>query len=111
MANTFKNSVTAGVSTATACYTCPAATTATVIGCTVSNIDTSAVASVDVQVVDVSPDPDVTAHIVKGAPVPVNGSLVAIGGDQKVVLEAGDQISVTSTTANSDVIVSVLEIT
>lgn len=109
MANTFKNSVTANVGSATDCYTCPSATTATVIGCTVANIDASNEASVDVKVVDTSAT--VTAHVVKAAPVPVSGSLIAIGGDQKVVLEAGDKINVTSTTSNSDVVISVLEIT
>jgi hypothetical protein len=39
-------------------------------------------------------------------------SNVLVGGEQKLVLEAGDFLSVTSSLANSaDVIVSVLEIT
>ena len=109
MANTFKNSITAGVSSATDVYTCPSATTATVIGLTIANIDASNVAAVDVKVVDTSAT--VTAHIVKAGPVPVNGSLVAVGGNQKVVLETGDKINVTSATANSDVIISLLEAT
>ena len=109
MANTFKNSITAGVSTAADVYTCPSGTTATVIGLTVANIDLSNVAAVDVKVVDTSES--VTAHIVKAGPVPVNGSLVAVGGNQKVVLETGDKINVTSATANSDVVISLLETT
>ena len=73
------------------------------------NIDASNVAAVDVKIVDTSAS--VTAHVVKAAPVPVNGSLVAVGGNQKVVLETGDKINVTSATANSDVIISLLETT
>ena len=50
------------------------------------------------------------AHLVKGAPVPVGGTLVVIGGDQKIVLEAADEIRVSSSSASSlSAIVSVLE--
>ena len=109
MANIFKNKLTANVSVAENCYVCPNSTTATVIGCTVANTDVNNEAAVDVKVIDTSAS--ITAHLVKAAPVPVSGSLIAIGGDQKVVLEAGDIINVTSTTSNSDVVISVLEIT
>jgi hypothetical protein len=47
--------------------------------------------------------------MVKGAPIPVGGSLVIVGGDQKVVVEATDTVKVTST-ATTDVITSTLEI-
>jgi len=50
--------------------------------------------------------------MVKGATVPAGGSLVVVGGDQKVVLEENDNIKVTSSAATScDVIMSILEIT
>jgi len=49
---------------------------------------------------------------VKDAPVPVGGSLVVIGGDQKVVMEPGDVLKVTSDTASSaNVHMSHLDIT
>jgi hypothetical protein len=52
-----------------------------------------------------------TVFLVKNATVPVGGSLVPVGGDQKVVVEASDVIQVQSSAATSlDVIVSVLEI-
>jgi hypothetical protein len=52
-----------------------------------------------------------TVFLVKNASVPAGGSLVPVGGDQKVVVEAGDVIQVQSSAATSlDVIVSVLEI-
>ena len=54
----------------------------------------------------------VTSHIVKNAPIPAGRSLVAIGGDHKIVLETTDKITVTSSASSSiDAIVSVLEIT
>jgi hypothetical protein len=50
--------------------------------------------------------------LIKEAPVPSGGSIVIIGGDQKVVLEVGDSIKIKSDTAASvDVVMSILEIT
>ena len=108
MANTFKNAVSSAIGTSqTSVYTVPASTTSTVIGLTVSNIHSSAI-TVDVVVTDTSASASV--FIVKAATVPVGGALVPIGGDQKVVLETGDIIKITSNTASSaDAIVSVLE--
>lgn len=108
MANTFKNSITASVGTSPVdVYTAPATTTTTVIGASVSNRTTSAI-SVDATVTDTSGA--VTAYLVKAAPVASGSALVVIGGDQKVVLETGDKITVTSdTAASADVVISVLE--
>ena len=48
--------------------------------------------------------------IVKNAEIFEGGALVAVGGDQKLVLETGDKIKVSSDTAASvDTIVSVME--
>jgi|Laugresbdmm110sn_1035088.scaffolds.fasta_scaffold35831_2 hypothetical protein len=104
MANAFKNYIAASVTTQTSVYTTPSATQTTVIGLNVANTDTSA-ASVDIQVTSGA----TTVYILKGAPVPVGGALVAVGGDQKLVLEAADVLKVTST-VTVDVAVSVLEI-
>jgi len=108
MANTFKNAVSSAIGTSqTSVYTVPASTTSTVIGLTVANRHTSAI-TVDVVVTDTSASASV--FIVKAATIPVGGALVPIGGDQKVVLETGDIIKVTSNAASSaDAIVSVLE--
>lgn len=107
MANTFKNYATANVgTTVTDVYTAGAGVQATVIGMTianttVSNINVSVIATVNAE----------TVFLVKGALVPPGGALVPVGGDQKVVLEAGDKLSVQSdTTSSSDVLLSVLEI-
>ena len=108
MASVFKNAVTAGVGTSTtSVYTVPAATTATIIGLTVSNT-TGSKATTDVQVTDTSAG--TTVYLVKAANVPVGGALVPIGGEQKIVLETGDALKVTSSAASSlDVTVSILE--
>jgi hypothetical protein len=109
MANVFKNSVTGSIGvTTTKVYQAPASTVATVIGLSVSNVLTQNI-SVNVTVTDSSATK--TNHLVKNALITEGGSIVVIGGDQKVVLEANDFISVVSTqAASADVIVSVLEI-
>jgi hypothetical protein len=50
-------------------------------------------------------------YLIKTATVPVGGSLVIVGGDQKVVLEAADVLKVvTSAASSADVVCSLLEI-
>ena len=49
--------------------------------------------------------------MVKNATIAPGGALVPVGGDQKLVLEAGDRLRIQMGTATSgDVILSVLEI-
>lgn len=113
MANSFLSETDTAVGTSPATIlTCPSATEITVIGLSVANIVTSQIA-VDV-VLDASgrtSGAEDSVYLVKAAPVPVGGSLVVVGGDQKVVLEAGDAIKVTSDTASSaDVVLSHLDI-
>ena len=100
MANTFRNYTTEGVTTEAVVHTAPVATQTTVIGMTIANTS-AAPLYVDVKLG--------TTYLVKGAPVSVGGSLVAIGGSQKVVMEASDTMSVTAT-GTVDTIISVLEI-
>ena len=108
MANDFRLKTSTGVGTSPATvYTTPSATATTIIGLSVANITTAAI-EVDVQVENNDGD---NIYIVKAAPVPVGGSLVVIGGDQKVVMEASDILKVTSdTAASADVALSILEI-
>jgi hypothetical protein len=78
----------------------------TVIGLTCANTTTTAV-TVDIAHNDGTND----TYIVKGATVPSGGSLVVIGGDQKVCLEPSDSLKVTSSAATSvDALMSILEI-
>jgi len=109
MANTFKNRTLRAVGTSPVDVgaVVSASTQTTLIGMTVANI-TAGVISVTVTLGDGTN----TTNIVKTAPIPTGGSLVVLGGDQKVVLMTGDKITVTSNTAASaDVIMSFLEIT
>ena len=51
-------------------------------------------------------------YIVKNAPITTGGTLVIIGGDQKVVLQTNDNVKIVSDTVNSiDAVMSIMEIT
>ena len=110
MANTFKNSVAAAVGTSlTTIHTVPSATTTALIGLSLANITNSSI-NVNVLVTDVSTS--TTVYLVKNAPIPAGSSLVVIGGDQKVILETGDQLKVSTDTASAaDVFLSRMEMT
>ena len=114
MANAFLSETKAGIGTSmTTVFTCPASTETTVIGLLVSNVAAAAIA-VDVQL-DASgrtSGAEDSVYLVKAAPIPVGGALVVVGGDQKVIMEPGDIIKVTSdTAASADVQLSHLDIT
>lgn len=109
MANVFKNSVTGSIGVVnTKVYEAPASTVTTVIGLSVSNVASDNI-SVSVTITDASATQ--TRHLVKNALIVDGSSVVIVGGEQKVVLESEDFISVVSSAAvSADVIVSVLEI-
>lgn len=108
MANTFKNNFLKNATTTAAnAYVTPAATQTTVIGMTIGNTTASPI-SANVTIVSGG----TTYFLVQNATISNGGALVPIGGDQKLVMEAGDYMQVqTSATNSADVIVSVLEIT
>ena len=99
MANVFKN-YTGEASTAGAVvYTVPTATTAILLGLNLAN-KTGASTNVDVQLG--------TAYLIKNAPIPSGSALSVVDG--KIIVEAGEAITVTSSTAASiDAVLSVME--
>ena len=109
MANSFKLGTDTGVGTSAATvHTCAGSTETTIIGMSIANIHTSQI-EVDVQLENNDGD---NIYIVKDAPIPVGSSLVVVGGEQKVVMNASDVLKVTSNVASSaDVALSILEIT
>lgn len=110
MANTFTRKLSRNVGTsltAVGSYTVGASTTSVIIGLTLANVG-SATIYADATVNDGTND----YYIVKSAPIPVGGSLVTVGTDQKIVLTTNDSIKVKSDTASSlDAILTVMEIT
>ena len=111
MANNFKNSLKPGIGVAnTTVYQAPLATQSTVIGLSIANRTTSNTITVSAYVLD-SSNSYASTYIVNNATVPIGGTIVVIGGDQKLVLKASDSIQVTSSVVGSaDAILSVLEI-
>lgn len=107
MANTFKSYPVKDVGTsASTVYTCPSATQTTLIGLSMANTSSSTITT-DAYVTRSA----VNYYLVKGATVPVGGSLVIVGGDQKVVLQASDVLKVVNSAASSgDCFASLLEI-
>lgn len=110
MANTFKNQTLKAVgNTAQNVYTAGAGVQATVIGMTIANITASPISA---NVILNGGNITGNVYLVKEATVAPGGALVPVGGDQKLVLEAGDYLQVnTSVASSADIIVSVLEIT
>jgi hypothetical protein len=108
MANTFTSYMNKDVGTSAATVvTVGASTQTTLIGMSCANTTTSPV-TVDAYITRSA----VNYYLVEGATVPVGGSLVIVGGDQKVVLITSDALKVVSSTAASiDVVTSVLNIT
>lgn len=109
MANNFSRKISRNIGTTlttVGSYTVGGGVQTTVIGLSVANTTVSPV-TVNVTVNDGTND----AYLVKGAVVGVGQALIPIGGDEKVVLIAGDSIKVQSSAASSlDVVMSILEI-
>lgn len=108
MANTFKNQLQSAVGTSpTTIYTAGVGVSSTIIGMTIANILNTAITA---NIIVTSSASDY--YMVKMATIDPGSSLIAIGGEQKLILEANDSIKVSTSDASSaDVILSVLEIT
>ena len=114
MANLFKQKSSANVQNFANVgdYSVPTGCVATVIGMTLANMANTGL-TVDVQV-NKGTGGAGNINILKDAPIPVGGSLVVVGGDQKVVLEVNQsmQVNVTSRASapgNVDAVMSILE--
>lgn len=107
MANTFTSYTNKDVGTSAATIvTVGAATTTTIIGLSCANTSASPVTT-DVYITRSGTN----YYLIKGATVPVGGTLVVVGGDQKVVLVTSDVLKVVSSAAASiDAVTSVLNI-
>lgn len=110
MANTFNRKLSRNVGTsltAVGSYTVGASTKTVVVGLVLANVSGSSI-NVDATVNDGTND----YYMIKNAPIAAGGSLVVVGGDQKIVLNTSDSIKVKSDTASSlDAIMSIMEIT
>jgi hypothetical protein len=111
MANVFEST---GVQVTSASYatiyTAPALTQTTLIGLSFANTYSNTI-TINVQVEKALGAG--TFYLAYQAPIPTGSSLVVVGGDQKVVLEAGDLVKaqVVTTSGTADCFVSFLNIT
>jgi hypothetical protein len=110
MANTFNRKLSRNVGTSltsVGSYTVGSSTKTVIVGLTLANVSGSSI-NVDATVNDGTND----YYIIKNAPIAAGGSLVVVGGDQKIVLNTSDSVKVKSDTASSlDAIMSIMEIT
>jgi len=107
MANQFTSYVAKDVGTsASTLVTVGSGVQTTIIGLIVANTSAASITA-DVYFTRSA----VNYYIAKGAAVPVGRTFVAVGGDQKTVLIAGDALKVvTSAATSADVVASVLNI-
>lgn len=110
MPNTFLRKLHKDIGTALTSvngYTVGSNTQVTIIGLVLANTTTNNITA-DVVLTATGVD----YYLVKDAPIPVGGSAVIVGGDQKVVMQTNDVLKVKSSLATSiDVVMSILEIT
>jgi hypothetical protein len=108
MANTFKNSISGSIGTTETTVYTATGVTATVIGVSVANRIQQNI-NIDVKMYDSSTSKNIV--LCSGSLIPPGSNIVLVGGEQKVVLEASDYLTLRSNTAlSADIVVSVLEI-
>jgi hypothetical protein len=109
MANTFKNKVYDGSTTSADAlmqlYTAPTGATTVVIGLTLANTTTSQITA------DIKLNASSNVFLAKNIPIPSGSSFEYMAGN-KIIMQAGHTLSVSSNTANSmDTVASIMEIT
>ena len=115
MANTFKLSSKAGVTSADVIYTVATSTTTIILGLILGNTTTSQVTATVTLTSDTgsrtnnNDEVNQPVELITNAPIPAGSSLELLAGN-KVVLETTDSISVTAP-GGTDVAMSYMEIT
>ena len=115
MANTFKLSSKAGVTSADVIYTVASSTTTIILGLILGNTTTSQVTATVTLTSDTAnrtnanDEVNQTVELVTNAPIPAGSSLELLAGN-KVVMETTDVLKLTASGA-TDIAVSIMEIT
>ena len=115
MANTFKLSSKAGVTSADVIYTVATSTTTIILGLILGNTTTSQVTATVTIESDTgnrsgaNDEANQTVELVTNAPIPAGSSLELLAGN-KVVMETTDVLKLTASGA-TDIAVSIMEIT
>ena len=110
MANTLKNILRTQLSTDSATlYTCPSATKTIIIGMSAANVLPNQNVNFSAAIMDSATDSDPT-HIIRNATIAPGGTEVIVGGDHKIIMQAGNILKAVSSDSDSlDVIVSYVE--
>ena len=107
MAQDFERTITKDIDASLADIRATSDSDDAIVGIRLANTTTSSI-DVDVAVTDNSNN--VTAYIIKGAPLHAGSSLELIDGGAKIVLQSGDKLRAKSTATDSlDVIVSAVD--
>ena len=110
MANVYKNAgFNLSTTNLTTVYTCPSGTTSTIIGLYLCNQSGGSIEGT-AQFFDSSSSTHIS--LTHGTPIPSGTTIVAVGGDGKVVLEATDEIKIDCSVADKvSGTLSIMEIT
>ena len=109
MPNTLKNVQARAVGpAATTLYTTPGSTKTIVIGMTAANILSNSNVNLDITLKDSAAAP--STHVIKNGTIAPGGTLVPMGGEQKVIMEPGNLMQALSSDSDSiDIIMSIVE--
>tara|TARA_R100001460_G_scaffold24106_1_gene48486 strand:+ start:160 stop:495 length:336 start_codon:yes stop_codon:yes gene_type:complete len=107
MAQDFERTITKDIDASLADIRATSDSDDAIVGIRMANTHTAQI-SVDVAITDNSNN--VTAYLIKNAPIPVGGALELIDGGSKIILQSGDKLRAKSTVTNSlDVVVSAVD--
>ena len=107
MAQDFERTITKNIDASLADIRATSDSDDAIVGIRMANTHTAQI-SVDVAITDNSNN--VTAYLIKNAPIPVGGALELIDGGSKIILQSGDKLRAKSTVTNSlDVVVSAVD--
>ena len=107
MAQDFERTITKDIDASLADIRTTSNSDDAIVGIRLANTTTSQI-EVDVAITDGSDN--VTAYIIKNAPIPAGSSLELIDGGSKIVLQSGDKLRAKSNATNSlDVVVSAVD--
>ena len=111
MANTLKNLLRTQLSVDSASlYTCPGATKTIIIGMSAANVLTNKNVNLSAGIQDSAAATGKVTHVVKNVTIAPGGTEVIVGGDHKIIMQAGNIIKAVSSDSNSlDVIISYVE--
>ena len=107
MAQDFERTITKDIDASLADIRATSNSDDAIVGIRMANTHTSQI-TVDVAITDSSDN--VTAYLIKSAPIPVGGALELIDGGSKIILQTGDKLRAKSSVTNSlDVVVSAVD--